>query len=290
MSSDNRKSNWLWLWHVVPYDKGICVPEGRGMSHRDKHTYTHMHMNRQRIAYSVVTWHFHHSGKSRRSRRKACRVRVPHVIMYIETGRRSRGGKTVERVGRSWALWIWLCLRWVSHWLQKRELAAFSSIAFYMQTSLAELQFPSSCTLSFPLSLAIFLCFSLGSYIYSCVYMSIWVWVWVLVCACEWVSAHSFAHALIHFHHLYVVKSAEFNVLRLSDLHFSLLPFSLLFSLFIFPFFFPILTKLSCDFVHLISVCESVVWLSMDFLLVRHAKKSSHSPFPPFSWYLFWYP
>lgn len=151
----------------------------------------------------------------------------------------------MERVGRSWALWIWLCLRWVSHWLHKRELAAFSSIAFYMQTSLAELQFPSSCTLSFPLSLAILLCFSLGSYIYSCVYMSIWVWVWVLVCACEWVSAHSFAHALIHFHHLYVVKSAEFNVLRLSDLHLlmltlssSLLPFPLLFSLFIFPFFF----------------------------------------------------
>lgn len=149
----------------------------------------------------------------------------------------------MERVGRSWALWIWLCLRWVSHWLHKRELAAFSSIAFYMQTSLAELQFPSSCTLSFPLSPAILLCFSLGSYIYSCVYMSIWVW--VLVCACEWVSAHSFAHALIHFHHLYVVKSAEFNVLRLSDLHLlmptlssSLLPFPLLFSLFIFPFFF----------------------------------------------------
>lgn len=100
MSSENRKSNWLWLWHVVPYDKGICVPEGRGVLRAwhvtRRHTHTHTHIHRQRIAYSVVTWHFHHSRKSRRNRREACRVRVPHVIMYIETGRRSRGREWEE--------------------------------------------------------------------------------------------------------------------------------------------------------------------------------------------------
>lgn len=184
-----------------------------------------------------------------------------------------RGGR-----GGSWVLWIWLCLRWVSHWLHKRELAAFSSIAFYMQTSLAELQFPSSCTLSFPLTLSLSLYLALSCSAFLWAHTFIHVSTWYSECGCVHVSAHSFAHALIHFHHLYVVKSAEFNVLRPSDLHLLMLSPSL----FLFPFFFPILTKLSCDFVHLISVCKSVVWLSMDFLLVRHAKKRSHSPFPLF--------
>lgn len=156
-----------------------------------------------------------------------------------------------------------------------------------MQTSLAELQFPSSCTLSFPsLSLSILLCFSLGSYIYSCVYMSSWVW----VCACEWVSAHSFAHALIHFHHLYVVKSAEFNVLRLSDLHLLMLPLlSLLFistfptpSLSFFILFFRYLPNwvvISCT----LSPCASALcgfqWISFWFVM---PKKEATPPAPHF--------
>lgn len=41
------------------------------------------------------------------------------------------------------------------------------------------------------------------------------------LCVC--VCVYTFTHVLIHLHHLYVVKSAKFNVLRFSDLHLLML-------------------------------------------------------------------
>lgn len=55
-------------------------------------------------------------------------------------------------------------------------------------------------------------------------------------CVYVCVSVHSFAYVLIHLHHLYVVKSAKFNVLRFSGLHLLMLPLSFTLSLSLYSF------------------------------------------------------
>lgn len=162
-----------------------------------------------------------------------------------------------------------------------------------MQTSLAELQFPSSCTLfpshSFSLSLYLALLFFGLIHLFMCLH----VCMGLLVCGCvrvsEWVPIHSLMHSFIFIICMLLSQqNLTYFVPLICTYSCSLsLPSPSLSLSFFFLSFFPILTKLSCDFVHLISVCESVVWLSMDFLLVRHAQKKKLLPLPSISWYLF---
>lgn len=222
---------------TLTYDKGICVWAC--------HT---------RIAYSVVRWYFHHSPRTASASRAWARQASPlhssascHYVywnlwkldwMAWWTRRRSK-------------LSVLAVLTLVSHWLHKRELAAFS-IAFYMQTSLAELYFHLA-----------------GSYIYS--YMCRSECVCVL---CVSVFIHSLMYSFIY---IICMLLSQQNLTYFASLictyscYLRLLSFTTSHSVSLsLPLFF---AKLGSDFVHLISayVCESGFhWIFFMCVMLKH--------------------